>query len=71
MESLRVASRSLDQDPLPPLWVDAVALSLQSFYTGIERCFVLIVRAINGALPDGRQPRSARRAQGGHVSEPR
>jgi hypothetical protein len=53
MESLRVASRSLDQDPLPPLWVDAVALRLQSCYTGIERCFVLIVRAINGAPPEG------------------
>ncbi|MBM5823501.1 MAG: hypothetical protein FJ082_13910 [Cyanobacteria bacterium K_Offshore_surface_m2_011] len=53
VESLRVASRALDQDPLPPLWVDAVALRLQSFYTGIERCFVLIVRAINGAPPDG------------------
>lgn len=33
--------------------MDAVALRLQSFYTGIERCFVLIVRAINGGTPDG------------------
>ena len=33
--------------------MDAVALRLQSFYTGSERCFVLIVRVINGATPDG------------------
>jgi len=53
VESLRDIERSMEQDPLPPLWVDAVALRLQSFHTGIERCFVPIVRVINGATPDG------------------
>ena len=32
---------------------DAAALRLQSFYTGIERCFVQIVRVLNGGPPDG------------------
>lgn len=32
---------------------DAAALRLQSLYTGIERCFVQIVRVLNGAPPDG------------------
>ena len=27
---------------------DSAALRLQSFYTGIERCFVQIVRVLNG-----------------------
>ena len=33
--------------------VDAAALRLQSFYTGIERCFVQIVRVLNGGTSDG------------------
>ena len=32
---------------------DAAALRLQSFYTSIERCFVQIVRVVNGGPPDG------------------
>jgi hypothetical protein len=32
---------------------DAAALRLQSFYTGIERCLVQIVRVLNGGPPDG------------------
>jgi hypothetical protein len=32
---------------------DAAALRLQSFCTGIERCFVQIVRVLNGGPPDG------------------
>jgi len=32
---------------------DAAALRLQSLYTGIERCFVQIVRVLNGGPPDG------------------
>jgi hypothetical protein len=32
---------------------DAAALRLQSFYTGIERCCVQIVRVLNGGPPDG------------------
>lgn len=32
---------------------DAAVLRLQSFYTGIERCFVQIVRVLNGGPPDG------------------
>lgn len=35
------------------MWVDASALRLQSCYTGIERCFVLLVRVLNGGTPDG------------------
>jgi hypothetical protein len=47
---------------LLPLWddslgqaerVDAAALRLQSFYTGLERCFTQIVRVFNGAPPEG------------------
>jgi hypothetical protein len=36
-----------------PLRVDAVALRLQSLYTGIERCLVQIARVLNGGSPDG------------------
>ena len=32
---------------------DAAAMRLQSLYTGIERCFVQIVRVLNGGPPDG------------------
>ena len=32
---------------------DAAALRLQSLYTGIERCFVQIVRVLNGGPPEG------------------
>lgn len=47
---------------LLPLWdqptgqaerVDAAALRLQSFYTGVERCFTQIVRVFNGGPPQG------------------
>ena len=51
VEKLRGIKRFLEQDTLPPLWVDTGTLRLQSFCTGIERCFVLIVRVINGATP--------------------
>jgi hypothetical protein len=33
--------------------VDAAALRLQSFYTGVERCFSLISRVLNGETPEG------------------
>jgi hypothetical protein len=33
--------------------VDAAALRLQSLYTGIERCLLLIVRTLNGGTPEG------------------
>lgn len=33
--------------------VDAAALRLQSFHTGIERCLVQIVRVLNGGTPEG------------------
>jgi hypothetical protein len=33
--------------------VDAAALRLQSFYTGIERCLLQIVRVLNGGTPEG------------------
>lgn len=47
---------------LLPLWdetpgqaerVDAAALRLQSYYTGMERCFTQIVRVFNGGPPEG------------------
>ena len=47
---------------LLPLWyapvgqaerVDAAALRLQSYYTGIERCFTQVVRVFNGGPPQG------------------
>jgi hypothetical protein len=53
VESLRGLQRSIEPEPPLTLWVDAAALRLQSFYTGIERCFLLIARVINGATPDG------------------
>jgi hypothetical protein len=53
VESLREIKPATDREPLPPLWVDAAALRLQSLYTGIERCCVLIVRVLNGATPEG------------------
>ena len=49
-------------DELQRLWLvpeatkercDAAALRLQSLYTGIERCFVQIVRVLNGGPPEG------------------
>ena len=44
---------------------DAAALRLQSLYTGIERCFVQIVRVLSGGAPDGAnwQRRLLERAQ--------
>jgi hypothetical protein len=33
--------------------VDSSALRLQSLYTGVERCLVLIVRVLNGGTPEG------------------
>ena len=33
--------------------IDAAALRLQSFYTGIERCFTQVVRVFNGGPPQG------------------
>ena len=53
VESLREIEPSVDRQTVPPLWVDAAALRLQSLYTGIERCCVLIVRVLNGATPEG------------------
>jgi hypothetical protein len=53
VESLREIDAAADRETLPPLWVDAAALRLQSMYTGIERCCVLIVRVLNGATPEG------------------
>lgn len=32
---------------------DSAALRLQSIYTGMERCLVLIVRVLNGGTPEG------------------
>ena len=37
------------------LRIDAAALRLQSFYTGIERCFLQISRVLNGGTPDGQE----------------
>ena len=54
VESLQEIDTADDRETLPPLWVDAAALRLQSMYTGIERCCVLIVRVLNGATPGRR-----------------
>jgi hypothetical protein len=35
------------------LRIDAAGLRLQSFYTGLERCFLQISRVLNGGTPDG------------------
>jgi hypothetical protein len=35
------------------LRIDAAALHLQSFFTGIERCFLQISRVLHGGTPDG------------------
>lgn len=41
------------QQSTDDLYVDSVALSFQSAYTGLERLFELIVREIDGNRPDG------------------
>jgi hypothetical protein len=33
--------------------IDSAALRLQSLYTGVERCLLLIVRVFNGGTPEG------------------
>lgn len=33
--------------------IDSAALRLQSLYTGVERCLLLIVRVVNGGTPEG------------------
>jgi hypothetical protein len=53
VEILREINPSAELQAVAPLWVDAVALRLQSLYTGIERCCLLIVRVLNGTTPEG------------------
>ena len=45
----RAATATADQD----YFLDAVALNLHGFYSGIERLFELTARHIDGALPHG------------------
>lgn len=46
----QMTQRSLnDQD----LYLDSVALNLQSFYSGLERIFELIARSVDQHVPDG------------------
>jgi hypothetical protein len=51
--SLAALQRSWDVPEGSQERCDAAALRLQSLYTGIERCFVQIVRVLNGGPPDG------------------
>lgn len=53
VQSLRDLQRAWDLPEGSQERSDAAALRLQSFYTGIERCFVQIVRVLNGGPPDG------------------
>ena len=53
VESLAALQRAWDVPEGSQERCDAVALRLQSLYTGIERCFVQIVRVLNGGPPDG------------------
>lgn len=53
LETLGRLQRDWDQPEGAQDRCDAAALRLQSFYTGIERCFVQIVRVLNGGPPDG------------------
>ena len=53
VESLAALQRAWDVPEGLQERCDAAALRLQSLYTGIERCFVQIVRVLNGGPPDG------------------
>jgi hypothetical protein len=53
VESLAALQRAWDVPEGAQERCDAAALRLQSLYTGIERCFVQIVRVLNGGPPDG------------------
>jgi len=53
VESLASLQRAWDVPDGSQERCDAAALRLQSLYTGIERCFVQIVRVLNGGPPDG------------------
>ena len=53
VESLASLQRAWDVSDGSQERCDAAALRLQSLYTGIERCFVQIVRVLNGGPPDG------------------
>jgi hypothetical protein len=53
VESLVPLQRAWDASDGSQERCDAAALRLQSLYTGIERCFVQIVRVLNGGPPDG------------------
>ena len=41
------------QESADDLYLDAVALNLHSFYSGLERLFELIATSIDGSLPQG------------------
>jgi hypothetical protein len=53
VEGLAALAEAWEQSGAGTERVDAAALRLQSFYTGIERCLVQIVRVLNGGTPDG------------------
>jgi hypothetical protein len=46
---LVVQRHTVEQD----VYLDSVALNLHSFYSGLERIFELIVRAVDQAIPSG------------------
>lgn len=53
VDSLEGLARRWEREGADAERVDAAALRLQSFYTGIERCLLQIVRVLNGGTPEG------------------
>ncbi|MFN9693546.1 MAG: hypothetical protein ACK550_07080 [Synechococcaceae cyanobacterium] len=53
LDALLESLVALDAVVVDRLRVDAAALRLQSFYTGIERCLLQIIRVLNGSTLDG------------------
>jgi len=45
--------KSMEGSDAQELYLDSVALNLQSFYSGIERLFELIARYVDRSVPDG------------------
>lgn len=53
MASLEQLERRMDAGTCTSETIDSAALRLQSLYTGVERCLLLIVRVLNGGTPEG------------------
>jgi hypothetical protein len=53
MGSLEALERRMEAGTSTGETIDSAALRLQSLYTGVERCLLLIVRVLNGGTPEG------------------